>query len=127
MLSRRGLSRALGVDEAEEAVNRLAQLTALFLVVMVVTAMAIAWWTRRIYGKFPAAAGAKWHVGYGSRHLIGCTGFFLMPVALLAFFWPIALLFGLVFLALAVRRLGRPGRAYREIAGVSWSSAVSSG
>ena len=95
------------------------QLTVLFLVVMVATATAITFWTRRVYREFPVAAGTKWLAGHERVHGLGFTVFLMMgPAALLAYFWPVALLFGLTFLALAGRRLSRRSQADREIAGV---------
>ena len=95
------------------------QLAVLFLVVMAATATAITFWTRRVYREFPVAAGTKWLAGHGRTHLFGFAAFFVMgPAALLAYFWPVAVLFGLVFLALAGRRLNRRSQAHREIAGV---------
>ena len=99
------------------------QLTALFMVsflaVMVATTVAITFWTRRVYREFPVAAGTKWVAGHGRAHLFGFTVFIMLgPAALLAYYWPVALLFGLSFLALAGRRLSRRSQADREIAGV---------
>jgi hypothetical protein len=91
----------------------------LFLALMVVATIAVGFWTPRIYRKFPDAAGAKWLAGNGWSHLLGFIVFVLMgPVALLAYFWPASLVLGLVFLALAARRLGLHSHADREIAGV---------
>ena len=101
------------------------QLTLLLLVVMVATATAIPFWTRRVYREFPVAAGTKWLAGHERMHLLGCAVFFMLgPVALLAYFWPVALLFGLIFLALAGRRLILRSQADREIAGVLILCAV---
>ena len=91
----------------------------LFLAVMVVATIAVGFWTPRVYRKFPVSAGAKWLAGHGWSHLLGFIVFVLMgPMALLAYFWPLSLLFGLVFLALAARRLSLRSQADREIAGV---------
>jgi len=91
----------------------------MFFGVMVVAAIAVGFWSRRVYRKFPVAAGNQWLAGHGRAPTWGVAVFLLSgAVGLLASFWPVALVLGLVFLALGRRRLGLQSQADREIAGV---------
>lgn len=98
--------------------SRHEQLAALLLVVMVVCAIAIALWTRRLYKEFAATPRVQWRAGRGWLHPVGCFVFWLVPVPLVALVPPLALLPSLAFLVLAGRTFSRPGPSNRQIAGV---------